>query len=101
PARSGFTTPGEIHRTDESPSIGQGFIVALRIPAVQLPMQTPKSGLLATAFSALLSPVLRYLDKPSQPRYHGEIQLKGLQQTVDVSFDGYAVPRVRAASEQD
>ena len=64
-------------------------------------MQTPKSGLFATAFSALLSPILRYLDKPSQPRYHGEIQLEGLQQPVDVSFDGYAVPHVRAASEQD
>jgi penicillin amidase len=64
-------------------------------------MQAPKSGLFATVFSALLSPVIGFLDKPSQPRYRGEISLKGLQQAVDVSFDRYAVPHVRAAGEED
>ena len=64
-------------------------------------METPKSGLFATVFSALLSPVVKFLDKPSQPRYRGEINLQGLQHAVNVSFDRYAVPHVRAASEDD
>lgn len=64
-------------------------------------MQTPKSGLFATVFSALLSPLIKSLDRPAQPRYHGEISLKGLQRAVHVGFDRYAVPHVRAASEAD
>ena len=55
-------------------------------------MQTPKSGLFATVFSALLSPLIKSLDRPAQPRYHGEISLKGLQRAVHVGFDRYAVP---------
>ena len=64
-------------------------------------MQAPKSGLFATVFSALLLPVLNFFDKPSQPRYRGEITLAGLQRAVNVEFDRYAVPHVRAADEQD
>ncbi|HET9915861.1 MAG TPA: penicillin acylase family protein, partial [Candidatus Binatia bacterium] len=64
-------------------------------------MQAPKSGLFATVFSALLSPGIDFLDKASRPRYRGEISLKGLQHTVAVSFDRYAVPHVRAADEED
>jgi penicillin amidase len=64
-------------------------------------MEAPKSGLFATVFSALLLPVLNYFDKPSRPRYRGEITLAGLQRAVNVEFDRYAVPHVRAAGEAD
>ena len=64
-------------------------------------MEAPKSGLFATVFSALLLPVVNFFDKPSQPRYRGEITLAGLQRPVKVEFDRYAVPHVRAADEQD
>ncbi|MGZ8520613.1 MAG: penicillin acylase family protein [Candidatus Binatia bacterium] len=64
-------------------------------------MEAPKSGLFATVFSALLLPVLNFFDKPSQPRYRGEITLAGLQRAVNVEFDRYAVPHVQAADEQD
>ena len=64
-------------------------------------MLAPKSGLFATVFSALVSPLIDFLDKPSQARYRGEMTLKGLRQAVDVSFDRYAVPHVRAAGEED
>ena len=64
-------------------------------------MEAPKSGLFATVFSALLLPVLNFFDKPSQPRYRGEITLAGLQRAVNVAFDRYAVPHVQAADEQD
>jgi len=64
-------------------------------------MQAPKSGFIATVFSALMSPLIYCLDKPSQPRYRGEISLKGLQRAVNVSFDRYAVPHVWAAGEED
>jgi len=64
-------------------------------------MQAPKSGLLATVFSALISPVIDFLDKPSRPRYRGEITLTGLRRPVEISFDRYAVPHVRADGEED
>lgn len=64
-------------------------------------MEAPKSGLFATVFSALVLPVINFLDKSSQPRYHGEINLRGLHQAVEVQFDRYAVPHVRAAGEAD
>jgi penicillin amidase len=64
-------------------------------------MQAPKSGLIATVFSALLTPVIHLLDKPSQPRYRGEISLKGLRRTVAVTFDRFAVPHVRADDQED
>ncbi|MEO6163927.1 MAG: penicillin acylase family protein [Candidatus Binatia bacterium] len=64
-------------------------------------MEAPKNGLYATVFSALVLPVLNFLDKSSQPRYHGEINLRGLHQAVEVRFDRYAVPHVRAAGEAD
>lgn len=64
-------------------------------------MQAPKNGLIATVFSALLAPVIHHLDKPAQARYRGEITLKGLRRTVEVIFDRYAVPHVRADDEAD
>ena len=64
-------------------------------------MQAPKSGLFATVFSALLSPVIDFLDKPSRPRYGGEIALTGLRRPVEIKFDRYAVPHVHADDEDD
>jgi penicillin amidase len=64
-------------------------------------MEAPKSGWFETVFSALLRPVVNFFDKPSKPRYRGEITLAGLQRPVKVEFDRYAVPHVGAADEQD
>ncbi len=64
-------------------------------------MEAPKSGLFATVFSALVLPILNFLDKSSQPRYQGAIHLTGLRREVEVKFDRYAVPHVRAANQED
>ena len=102
PARSIAAAPREIPGTHESASIGQSPVVGLRLSRVlDSAMHAPKSGLFATVFSALLSPVIDLLDKPSKPRYRGEISLTGLQRAVNVTFDRYAVPHVRAADEED
>jgi penicillin amidase len=64
-------------------------------------MELPKSGFFPTVFSALLRPLLRQLDRPSLPRYAGELKLSGLQRTVHVAWDDFAVPHVTAANEAD
>ena len=64
-------------------------------------MKAPKSGLFATVFSALVLPVLNFLDKSAQPRYQGAIHLTGLRREVEVKFDRYAIPHVRAANQED
>lgn len=64
-------------------------------------MELPESGFFSTVFSALLRPFIRYLDKPSLPRYQGELRLAGLEQRVEVLWDRYAIPRVSAANEHD
>ena len=64
-------------------------------------MELPKSGFLPTVFSALLRPVIRFLDGNSLPKYHGELPIGGLKQTVNISWDSYAVPHVSAANEHD
>ncbi len=64
-------------------------------------MAAPKSGLSTTVFSALLRPLIKYFDCDAAPRYQGEITLSGLRHPVEVSFDNFAVPRVRAADQSD
>jgi penicillin G amidase len=64
-------------------------------------MELPKSGFFPTVFSALLRPLLSYLDHPSLPHYTGELSLAGLRQTVHVAWDDFAVPHVSAANEGD
>src|SRR5262245_12169023 len=64
-------------------------------------MKPPKSGMIPTVFSALLRPVVRYFDRHSLPRYDGELTIAGLRQSVNVRWDGYAIPHVFAANEHD
>lgn len=64
-------------------------------------MEVPSSGFFSTVFSALLRPFLRRLDKPSLPTYRGALALAGLKQTVQVRWDRFAIPQVRAANEAD
>jgi penicillin G amidase len=64
-------------------------------------MERPKSGIFSTVCSALLRPFIQFLDRGSLPRYHGELSLAGLNKTVEVLWDRYAVPRVSAVDERD
>ncbi len=64
-------------------------------------MERPKSGFLATAFSAFLRPLIGLLDRRAAPAYRGEIALSGLEKPVEVRFDRYAVAHVRAENERD
>ncbi|MGH7873217.1 MAG: penicillin acylase family protein, partial [Candidatus Binatia bacterium] len=64
-------------------------------------MELPKSGLLPTVFSALLGPVVRFLDRGAQPKYNGKVSLPGLKHAVDVVWGDYAIPHIVAADEFD
>ncbi|MGH7796946.1 MAG: penicillin acylase family protein, partial [Candidatus Binatia bacterium] len=64
-------------------------------------MELPESGIFSSIFAALLRPYLRSLDKPSLPRYHGELGLAGLRKNVTVRWDTHAIPHVFAADEPD
>lgn len=64
-------------------------------------MELPKSGFFSTAFSALVRPILRRLDKPSLPKYSGKLALTGLKKSVAVQWDSLAIPHVFAADEAD
>ena len=64
-------------------------------------MELPESGFFSTVFTALLRPYLRLLDRPSLPKYQGEIELTGLNAQVTVRWDGLAIPHVFAAHEPD
>jgi penicillin G amidase len=64
-------------------------------------MELPRSGFFSTVFSALLRPYIRWLDRPSLPRYDGEISLPGLKKNVTVNWDAQAIPHVIAADETD
>ena len=64
-------------------------------------MELPRSGFLPTAFSALLRPFIRLLDKESLPKYQGQLSLAGLEKSVQVRWDPYAIPHVFAADESD
>ena len=62
-------------------------------------MEAPESGILSSVFAALLRPYLRSLDKPSLPKYHGELGLAGLKKNVTVRWDPHGIPHVFAADE--
>lgn len=64
-------------------------------------MELPKSGLLPAVFSALFRPVVRLLDKHAQPKYRGELTLKGLNGSVEVRWHPHAIPRVAASDQRD
>jgi penicillin amidase len=64
-------------------------------------MEAPESGILSSVFAALLRPYLRSLDKPSLPKYHGELGLAGLKKNVTVRWDPHGIPHVFAADEPD
>lgn len=64
-------------------------------------MELPKSGFLPTVFSALLAPLIRLLDKKSRPRYRGPLSLRGLEKSVEIQWDRFAIPHVIAANEAD
>ncbi len=64
-------------------------------------IEVPKSGWLATIFSALLRPLLAQLDRGSLPQYEGTLSLPGLENKVEVFWDSHAVPHVFANNEHD
>ena len=64
-------------------------------------MERPESGIFSTVFAALLRPLLRSLDRPSLPQYHGELGLAGLKKNIAVRWDAFAIPHVFAADEPD
>lgn len=64
-------------------------------------MDLPKSGFLPAVFSALLAPFIRLVDKRSRPKYQGCLTLGGLEKTVQVKWDRFAIPHVTAATEAD
>ena len=64
-------------------------------------METPRSGLIAGLFSALLRPLIRRLDKPALPKYRGKVSIPGLTNRVDVAWGSHGVPHVFAANEHD
>jgi len=64
-------------------------------------MELPKSGFLPTVFSALLRPLVRFLERGAQPKYQGKVTLPGLKHAVEVTWSDYAIPHVVAADEFD
>src|SRR5262245_21558512 len=64
-------------------------------------METLKSGFIPIAFSALLRPFIRLLDRNSFPKYEGSLQIAGLTNEVKVSWGTYGVPHIYAANEED
>lgn len=64
-------------------------------------MELPRSGFFSTVFSALLRPLIGWLDKPSLPQYCGEISLPGLKKSATVRWNAQAIPHVLAENEHD
>ncbi|HEX9265232.1 MAG TPA: penicillin acylase family protein [Candidatus Binatia bacterium] len=64
-------------------------------------MELPKRGFFSTVFSALLRPFVRYFDRRSLPHYRGDLSLVGLNKSVEVLWDRYAIPHVFASDERD
>ena len=64
-------------------------------------METPKSGLIRTVFSALLRSFIWLLDRGSYPTYHGGLHLAGLNDTVKVRWGAYGIPHAYARNEED
>ena len=63
--------------------------------------EQPKSGSLVKLFSVLLRPVIRQLDRPSLPKYDGQLVIPGLKNKVEVFWGSHGVPHVFAANEHD
>src|SRR4030042_221590 len=49
----------------------------------------------------LIRLVLKLLSRRSRPTYSGSVSLAGLDADVEVRFDAYAIPRIKARSEAD
>ena len=64
-------------------------------------MERPKNGLWLSVLSALLTPIIRALDKPSRPKYEGDLTLPGLHHRVEVYWKAHGIPHVIAADEHD
>jgi penicillin amidase len=64
-------------------------------------MERPKSGFLATVFSAFLRPLIGLLDRRAAPVYSGDIALAGLDKAVKVLWERHAIPHVYAENERD
>jgi penicillin G amidase len=64
-------------------------------------METPKSGFLSSAFSALLRPFIRRLDKASSPKYDGIVSVPGLRNQVKICWQSHGIPHVFADNEAD
>jgi penicillin amidase len=56
---------------------------------------------LTNVTAALFRPGLRFLGRPSLPRYRGEVALRGLQSEVKVIWQSGGIPHVFAGSEED
>jgi penicillin amidase len=64
-------------------------------------MERSKNGLWSTVFSALLAPIIRFLDKDSLPQYQGTLTIPGLRDRVEVLWESHGIPHVFAADERD
>ncbi|MBI2367516.1 MAG: penicillin acylase family protein [Deltaproteobacteria bacterium] len=64
-------------------------------------MERPKNGLWSSVLSAFLAPIIRSLDKPSLPKYQGDLILPRLYHRVEVYWEAHGVPHVLAADEHD
>src|SRR5215831_3046919 len=64
-------------------------------------METPESGFLFSAFSALLRPFLWRLEKPSSPRYRGVVSIAGIKNKVEIDWQSHGIPHVFADNEDD
>ena len=64
-------------------------------------MEPPNYGFWSAVISALLASIIRALDKPSRPKYEGDLTLPGLHDSVEVHWEAHGVPHVLAADEHD
>jgi len=64
-------------------------------------MERPKNGLWFSLLSALLAPIIRSLDKPSRPKYEGDLILPGLHHRVEIYWEAHGIPHVMASDEHD
>jgi penicillin amidase len=64
-------------------------------------MEWPNYGYWSTVMSALLAPIIRALDKPSRPKYEGDLTIPGLHDRVKIYWEAYGVPHVLADDEHD
>jgi penicillin amidase len=64
-------------------------------------MEKSKSGFAANLFSALLSPLIKHLARPSLPKYQGHTSIPGLEHRVEVHWQEHGIPHVRAGNEHD